>query len=105
MIKSFTKQDLRRAANGGPLTMELHSSVFDGPDSLEKVAQLVRLFIRRGGHQLQLNSVSREDLLAAQKHPEDYRGLIVRVWGWSGYFVELDRAYQDQIIRRTEFAL
>ena len=105
VIKSFTKQDLRRAANGGPLTMELHSSVFDGPDSLEKVAQLVRLFIRRGGHQLQLNSVSREDLLAAQKHPEDYRGLIVRVWGWSGYFVELDRAYQDQIIRRTEFAL
>lgn len=105
VVKSFTKQHLRRAANGGPLTIELHDSVFHAPDSVEKVAQLVRLFINRGGHQLQINSVNREDMLRAQKHPEEYKNMIVRVWGWSGYFVELDREYQDQIIQRSEFAL
>lgn len=105
VIKSFTGQNLRQAANGGPLTLELHDSVFCGPESLEKVGQLVRFFVQRGGHQLQLNAVNREDLLDAQRHPEAHRNLIVRVWGWSGYFVELDREYQDQIIQRTEFAL
>ena len=104
VVKSFTKQHLVRAANGGPLTLELHSSVFEAPDSLEKVAQLVRLFIRRGGHQLQINAVNRDELLAAQRDPDSHCGLIVRVWGWSGYFVELDRVNQDQIIRRAEFA-
>ena len=51
---------------------------------------------------MQLNAVNRDRLLDAQKNPEKYRNLIVRVWGWSGYFVELDRPYQDQIIRRAE---
>ena len=105
VVKSFTKQHLRRVANGGPLTLELHNSVFRAPDSVEKVARLVEMFIARGGHQLQINAVNREDMLRAQEHPEAYRDLIVRVWGWSGYFVELDKEYQDQIVRRTEFAL
>ena len=105
VIRSFTKQELRRVANGGPLTLELHDSVFRTPDSVEKVAQLVRLFLLRGGHQLQINAVNREDMLRAREHPEEYRNLIVRVWGWSGYFVELDPEYQDQILRRTEFSL
>ena len=105
VIRSFTKQNLCRVANGGPLTLELHNSVFRVPDSIEKVARLVQLFISRGGHQLQINSVNREDMLQAQEHPGNYRNLIVRVWGWSGYFVELDREYQDQIIQRTEFMI
>lgn len=102
LIKSFTKPDLTRTINGGPLTIEFSESVFTQEESIEKVAQLVRLFILRGGHQLQLNTVNRERLLDAQLHPEQYRNLIVRVWGWSGYFVELDRCYQDHIIRRAE---
>lgn len=105
VVRSFTKQNLRRVANGGPLTLELHNSVFRGEDSVEKVAQLVRLFLLRGGHQLQINAVNREDMLRAREHPENYGNLIVRVWGWSGYFVELDPEYQDQILRRTEFSL
>ena len=105
VVKSFTKQHLPAVANGGPLTLELHNSIFNAPDSLEKTAQLVRLFLHRGGHQLQINSVNREDMLEAQKHPEKYRNLIVRVWGWSGYFVELDPEFQNQIIQRTEFSL
>lgn len=105
VIKSFTKPDLSRVINGGPLTIELHDSVFRHEDGVKKVAQLVKLFIDRGGHQLQINTINREQLLDAQAHPENYRQLIVRVWGWSGYFVELDRPYQDQIIRRAEMTI
>ena len=69
------------------------------------MALLVRSFMEMGGHQLQLNAVNRDTLLDAQRHPEQYRNLIVRVWGWSGYFVELDRAYQDHIIQRMELQI
>ena len=62
-------------------------------------------YILLGGHQIQINAVNRDRLLDAQNHPEQYRNLIVRVWGWSGYFVELDREYQDHIIRRMELTL
>ena len=105
LIKSFTKPDLSRVINGGPLTIEFSDSVFRQEEAITKVAQLVRLFILRGGHQIQLNTVNRERLLDAQKHPENYRNLIVRVWGWSGYFVELDKCYQDHIIRRAELQI
>lgn len=105
LIKSFTKPHLANAINGGPLTIEFSDSVFAQDEAIEKVAQLVRLFILRGGHQIQLNTVNRERLLDAQKHPENYRNLIVRVWGWSGYFVELDKCYQDHIIRRAELSV
>ncbi len=105
VIKSFTKPDLSRVINGGPLTIELHDSVFRHEDGVKKVAQIVKLFIERGGHQLQINTINRDQLLDAQEHPENYRQLIVRVWGWSGYFVELDRPYQDQIIRRAEMTI
>ena len=85
--------------------MEIHDTVFRNAEGAAKVAQLVSTFIRMGGHQLQLNSINRDRLLEAQKHPEKYSNLIVRVWGWSGYFCELDREYQEHIIRRTEFQM
>lgn len=102
-IKSFTKFDMTEIINGGPLTLEIHDSTFRNDYGIQKVAQLVKAFILLGGHQLQLNSVNRDVLLDARKHPEQYKNLIVRVWGWSGYFTELDREYQDHIIKRTEF--
>ena len=105
LIKSFTKPDLSEVINGGPLTIEFSESVFTQDEAIAKVAELVRLFVQRGGHQIQLNTVNRERMLDAQKHPEDYRNLIVRVWGWSGYFVELDKCYQDHIIRRAELLI
>ncbi|WP_343277438.1 pyruvate formate lyase family protein, partial [Ligaoa zhengdingensis] len=105
IIKSFSKPDLKRVINGGPLTLELHDTVFRTEDSIQKVALLVKSFMDLGGHQLQLNSVNRDTMLDAQKHPENYRNLIVRVWGWSGYFVELDREYQDHIIQRMELVV
>lgn len=105
IIQSFTKPDLTKTVNGGPLTLELHDTLFRDEDSMEKVAKMVKSFIDLGGHQLQLNAVNRETMLDAQKYPEKYRNLIVRVWGWSGYFVELDKAYQDHIIQRMELSV
>ncbi len=105
IIKSFTKPNLMRVANGGPLTIELTDTMFRNEESIEKTAQFVQTFIRLGGHQLQINSVNREKLLDAKEHPEKHRNLIVRVWGWSGYFVELDECYQDHIIKRMELAV
>ena len=102
VVRSFTEPDLGPVCNGGPLTIEIHDSAFAMSDGVEKVAQLVKFFIARGGHQMQINTINRETLLDAQKHPERHRHLIVRVWGWSGYFIELDKEYQDQIIQRVE---
>lgn len=102
-IRSFAGYDLTNIINGGPLTLELHDTVFRNEEGIRKVAQLVKTFVHLGGHQLQLNCVNRETLLEALEHPEDHKNLIVRVWGWSGYFNELDRPFQEHVIRRTEF--
>ena len=103
VIHSFTKPHLERICNGGPLTLEFHDTLFRNDEGTQKVARLVQLFVESGGHQLQLNAVNRDCLLDAQKHPEDHKNLIVRVWGWSGYFNELDIEYQNHIIKRLEF--
>lgn len=104
-IKSFTKTDLSRACNGGPFTVEIHDTVFRNDEGERKVAALIKTFFDLGGHQMQINAVNRDVLLDAKAHPENYPGLIVRVWGWSGYFCELEPAFQDHIIRRVEFTV
>ena len=103
VISAMARPGLARVMNGGPLTLELHDTVFKHPEGVTKVAQLVQAFIRMGGHQLQLNAVSREQMLDAQVNPDAHRNLIVRVWGWSGHFVQLDKGYQDQIIERVSY--
>ena len=103
VVNSFTKPDLRAVINGGPLTLEFHADIFNNSEGAKKVAQFVRYFIQRGGHQIQLNSVDRGMLLDAQKNPDKYRNLIVRIWGWSAYFTELDKEYQDHVIARNEY--
>ncbi len=103
VIASFTKHPLTEICNGGPLTMELHHNIFRNEIGEEKVARMVQTFVQRGGHQLQLNAIHPERLQAALEHPEEHRELIVRVWGWSGRFIELDPAYQQHIIKRTSY--
>ena len=105
VLQSLTKFDLSRIINGGPTTIEIHEQVFRNDYGIDKVAELVKIFVELGGHQLQLNSISRETLLEAQKHPELHPDLIVRVWGWSGYFNELDVEFQNHIISRTEYTV
>ena len=104
-MQTFAKIDYRRICNGGPITMELSDSVFQNPDSIRKTAMLVRTFAQLGCQQLQLNSLSLDTLLDAKAHPENHKNLIVRVWGWSGYFCELAPEYQDHIIARHLYAI
>ncbi len=100
VLQSYAKVDYDRICNGGPITLELSDSVFRGDESIDKVAALVRTFATLGGQQLQLNALSASQLLEAKAHPERHRDLIVRVWGWSGYFCELSPEYQDHVIAR-----
>ena len=69
---------------------------------LHRLVQLVDYFFDKGGMQMQFNVVNRETLKQAQKHPEQYRNLVVRVAGYSAYFVGLDSHVQQDIIERTE---
>ncbi len=104
-LQSFAKIDYRRVCNGGPITMELSDSVFQNPEAIRKTAMLVRAFAQLGCQQFQLNSLSLATLLDARAHPENHRNLIVRVWGWSGYFCELAPEYQDHIIARHLYGI
>lgn len=105
VIKSFTKPHLSRTINGGPLTLEFASSMFKDDESVKKIAALVKAYVDMGGHQMQLNAVNTELMKAAQEHPEQHRQLVVRIWGWSAYFVELDKDYQDHVMRRQQYAV
>ena len=105
VIGSMTKPHFERAINGGPLTLEFHQSLFTDEESVEKVGAIVKAFIDKGGHQLQLNAVNVQKLKDAQLHPENYQQLVVRIWGWSAYFVELDKEYQDQVIMRQVYSV
>jgi formate C-acetyltransferase len=100
LLQAFSRLNYRRICNGGPITMELSDSVFADPEGLTKCAMLVSTFAKLGCQQLQLNTVNLRTLLDAREHPERHRNLIVRVWGWSGYFCELGPEYQEHIIAR-----
>ncbi len=104
-IQSFTKYDLKKIANGGPFTIEIHDTVFRNEEGEKKVASLIKTYIDLGGHQIQINAINRDRLLEAQAHPEKHPNLIVRVWGWSGYFNELDVVYQNHVIKRLEYVM
>jgi pyruvate-formate lyase len=100
VFQSYSQIDYERICNGGPITIELSDSVFRNPEAVRQVALLVRAFAQMGCQQLQLNSLNVETLLDAKIHPELHKNLIVRVWGWSGYFCELAPEYQDHVISR-----
>src|ERR1039458_5742653 len=100
VLKSYSKIDYQRICNGGPLRLEVSDTVFRNSEAVHQVALLIRLFAAVGCQQLQINTLNVESLKDAQLHPEQHKNLVVRVWGWSGYFCELDEAYQNQIIGR-----
>ncbi|MDR0652710.1 MAG: hypothetical protein LBG12_05320 [Synergistaceae bacterium] len=104
ILQSFSKIDYSRVCNGGPITLELSDTVFRTDDSMGKVADMVAAFANLGCQQMQLNTLDVADLVDAKTHPENHRNLVVRVWGWSGYFCELSEEYQDQIIGRHMLA-
>ena len=72
---------------------------------MRKVGLFIHAFVESSCQQMQLNTLNVETLRDAQRHPERHKNLAVRVWGWSGYFCELDEAYQNQIIGRQVYCL
>lgn len=82
--------------------MKFHPSALAGNSGLANFVALVRSYFDQKGSHIQFNVVSRETLLDAQKHPEKYKSLVVRVAGYSALFTSLSRSLQDDIINRTE---
>ena len=93
----------RQAGNGLVFDLKFSPSFFEKKNSRLIVRALIQSYFERGGMEVQINVVDRETLLEAQKRPQDYRNLLVRVSGFSAYFVSLDPVLQDEIIKRTEY--
>ena len=100
VILSLAKMDHARTA-GTLLNMKFAPAILKGREQLEKFAALIRTYFALGGYHIQFNVVSKETLQAAQKDPDAYKSLIVRVAGYSDYFVTLSKDVQDEIIART----
>lgn len=103
-MKSVAKLEHIRASNGTLLNLKLTPAVVSGEVGLGKFVKLLRGYIGLGGWHVQFNIIEPETLINAQKNPEEYRGLVVRVAGYSAFFVELDKSIQDDIIARTSHA-
>ena len=101
VVKSVSKFDHIRTG-GTLLNQKFTPSLLKDEEGIDKLAQLVRTYFRYDGHHVQFNVISAETLRDAQKNPEKYRDLIVRVAGYSDYFVNLGKDLQDEIIARTE---
>jgi formate C-acetyltransferase len=82
--------------------MKFHPSALRSTEDLRKLSHLIRTYLNGGGKHIQFNVVDKQTLIDAQQHPELHRDLIVRVAGYSAYFVHLTKSIQDEIIRRTE---
>jgi len=101
VLKSAAKMD-HLLTGGTLLNQKFTPSFFDDPKGQVAVRQLIRAYFSMNGHHIQFNVVDAETLKKAKQHPEEYRDLIVRVAGYSDYFVDLTEELQDEIIRRTE---
>jgi len=101
VIMSAAKMDHLKTG-GTLLNQKLTPSLLSDEDGIEKLMALVRTYFRMDGHHIQFNVCNADTLRDAQKHPENYNNLIVRVAGYSDYFNDLGEALQNEIINRTE---
>ena len=104
ICKSVTKLDHARAGNGTLLNWKFSPSTLSGETGRDNLISLMDAYVQRKGMHSQFTVVSRETLLAAQTNPDEYRGLLVRVAGYSALFVELSKELQNDIIGRTELS-
>jgi len=102
LIASVTKLDLRQFPTGSVLDLMLHPTAVAGAEGLEAFARLVETYFQKGGFAIHGNVLDAAVLRAAQKDPQAYSNLQVRVCGWNVYFVNLSRAEQDEFIARAE---
>lgn len=103
MFRSVSKIAQELAAGGVILNLKLPPSCLEGDEAIEKSIDLVRSYFDMGGQQVQVTVANADDLRAATQEPEKWRHLIVRVGGYSDYFVTLDPGLQESIIQRTEY--
>lgn len=101
VLKSAAKIDHLRTG-GTLLNQKFTPQIFESEEANKKIVSLIRSYFKMDGHHIQFNVVNAETLREAQKHPENYKDLIVRVAGYSDYFVDLTPELQEEIIRRTE---
>jgi len=101
-VKSVANLEHINLAQGTIFNMKMHPAAFETKAGMMKWANLVRTYFDLGGWEVQFNVVDAETLKAAQENPEEYKDLVVRVVGYSAFFVELDKSVQDDIISRTE---
>ena len=100
VIKSLSKMDQIKTG-GTLLNQRFLPSVIEGEDAIEKLVKLIRTYFRLNGHHIQFNVVDSKTLKDAQRNPSLYKDLLVRVAGYSDYFVDLDKFHQEEIIART----
>jgi len=101
VIKSLGKMDQFKSG-GTLLNQRFLPSVLDGEEGIDNLAHLIHTYFRLNGHHIQFNVVDTATLRKAQAAPEEYRDLLVRVAGYSDYFVDLDKYHQEEIISRTQ---
>jgi len=103
LLKSVARLNSKLASNGTLLNMKFLPGLFKNKSDLKKFSALLRGFVRLKIHHVQFNVVQREDLIAAKQNPDNYRGLTVRVAGYTAHYTELAEDLQDEIISRTSF--
>ena len=103
VLKSVSRLSCDCTTNGGLLNMKFLPEFFQNEQGIDKFAGFLRTFVDLRIPHIQFNVVRKEDLLAAQKHPEQYASLTVRVAGYTAYFVELAQELQNEIIARTSY--
>ena len=101
-LKSVAKLDTAKLRNGTLLNMRINPDSIESPEGLGRLAGLIRSFCDVGCWHIQFNVVNTEVLKDAQKNPEKYNDLLVRVAGYSAYFTQLHKEVQEEIIHRTE---
>ena len=102
LILSVTKLDSSDLLNACVCDFLVHPSAVQGERGMEALLAMTKVYFERGGMVLQGNVFGLEDLYAAQKEPEKYQSLQVRVCGWNEYFVRMTQAKQDEFIRRCK---
>jgi len=105
VVKSVGHLALETAPNGASHTMSFSPSLLRSADNRQKLAALLRAYALAGGTCLQVNVISPDTLRAAQRDPDSYRNLLVRITGYNAYFVGLGKEIQDEIIARESHAL
>jgi len=101
VFKSVARCDWEKTG-GALLNQKLTPDLLEGEENKKKLVKLIKTFFNLGGHHVQFNIVSRDLLQKAQENPRDFQDLMVRVAGYSDYFVNLPKGLQEEIILRTE---